>query len=257
MQEQDIQELLQNSAAEWPVSLQINVNDRHLHVRVLDADTVDPQLATLLAEETQTFIPSVDRITFWVQDATSDRPQAQSTVDLTTPINPEPVSLTQFCFVRNSTLLTIELPPPPEQVVAAVLHVHQLEEPDRLELLQALGTFFDRPDKFSTTTFPPPTSRLVGSSACSQIRVVSGRSGMAESVLSQPQPGLTGARTSHRCGPRPTSRGKRRPPELSYQAAPPPTPLQKSPPTPSNPLGLQDRLQLAILKRSPILSIRD
>ncbi len=154
MQELDIQELLQHAAAEWPVTLQISVRDRHLHIFVPDADTLAPDLVTLLAEETQTFISNIDRIVLWLADADGKPSIQHSTVDLAEPVRPLPVSLTKFQFVR-SHFLAIELPPPPELVVAAVLYVHKLEDSDRLELLESLSGLFDRPDKFRAESVPP------------------------------------------------------------------------------------------------------
>ncbi|MEL7475059.1 MAG: hypothetical protein AAFY30_10965 [Cyanobacteria bacterium J06642_12] len=154
MQDLDIQDLLQHAAAEWPVTLQVSVRDRHLHIFVLDADTLAPDLVTLLAEETQTFIPNIDRIVLWLADADGNPSIQHSTVNLAEPVRSTPVSLTQFQFVR-SHLLAIELPPPPELVVAAVLYVHKLEDGDRLELLESLSGLFDRPDKFRTESVPP------------------------------------------------------------------------------------------------------
>ncbi len=153
MQDLDIQELLQNAAAEWPVTLQVSVRDRHLHIVFADTDSIEPDLVTLLAEETQTFVPDVDRITMGLPDGDGNPSVQHSTVDLAEPVRPTPVSLTKFQFVR-SHLLTANLPPPPELVVAAVMYVHKLEEGDRLELLASLTGFFDRPDKFRAESVP-------------------------------------------------------------------------------------------------------
>ncbi|MGK7911969.1 MAG: hypothetical protein AB4050_10900 [Synechococcus sp.] len=149
----DIQELLQHAATEWSVTLQVSVRDRHLQIVIPDTDTIDPDLVTLLAEETQTFVPNIDGITLWLLDAEGNPSVCHSTVDLAEPVRSAPVSLAQFQFVR-SHLLTIELPPPPELVVAAVMYVHKLEDRDRLELLGALGGFFERPDKFRSESVP-------------------------------------------------------------------------------------------------------
>ncbi|MEM9568512.1 MAG: hypothetical protein AAF974_09420 [Cyanobacteria bacterium P01_E01_bin.34] len=153
MQDLEIQELLRHAAAEWPVTLQVSVRDRHLHIIVIEADTIDSDLVTLLAEETQTFIPNIDRIVLWLADAAGNPSTQHTTVDMAEPMRPVPVSLTQFQFVR-SHLLTVDLPPPPELVVSAVLYVHKLEDSDRLELLDSLGGLFERPDKFRTESVP-------------------------------------------------------------------------------------------------------
>ena len=155
MQDLDIQELLQNAAAEHLVTLQVSVRDRHLHVFIPDTSTIEPELVTLLAEETQTFVPDVDRITVWLPDAEGNPSVQHSTVNLAQPVRSTPVALTQFQFVR-SHLLIAELPPPPELVVAAVMYVHKLEDDDRLELLGSLSGFFDRPDKFRSEAVPSP-----------------------------------------------------------------------------------------------------
>ena len=153
MRDLEIQDLLQHAAAEWPITLQVSVRARHLHIFVPDAETVEAELVTLLAEETQTFVPNIDRITMWLPDAEGNPSIQHSTVDLAEPLQAEPVSLAQFQFVR-SHLLTVELPPPPELVVAAVMYVHKLEVADRLELLESLAGFFERPDKFRSESVP-------------------------------------------------------------------------------------------------------
>ncbi|MGK7906665.1 MAG: hypothetical protein AB4040_05470 [Synechococcus sp.] len=155
MQEQDIQALLTHAVEQWQVELQVTVHDRHLHVLVTRPNPISTEIEHLLAEETQTFLPHIDRMTFWFP-AAGEQPKQHSTIDLAQPVNPESVDLTQFRFVSNSSLLAIDLPPPPMQVVKAVLYVHKLEEVERSILLSLLKEFFDRPDKFATESIPSP-----------------------------------------------------------------------------------------------------
>jgi len=62
--------------------------------------------------------------------------------------------LAQFCFVTNKLMLTTSLPNPPSPVIAAVYYVHNLPDPQKVQLLSHIGALFRDPDSPIPSSLP-------------------------------------------------------------------------------------------------------
>ncbi len=95
----------------------------------------DPVMESTAVPEPELTLESVasDQTDVIPDDTTHDDPDA-------------PRDISSYCFVRNKTLVTTELPHPSQEVAAAVLWFHELSEAEKYQLLPVLDQFFKNPD---------------------------------------------------------------------------------------------------------------
>lgn len=91
-----------------------------------------------------------------LESVAAPMPAVGSTADVMAAPEAEPtLDLTSYCFIRNRSLLTTELLPPPSEVAQLVRDFHDLTPAEKLSLLPGLDLALRSPEKASTDGLSP------------------------------------------------------------------------------------------------------
>lgn len=74
---------------------------------------------------------------------------------ITTPIDPEEVDLSEYCFITNKLLVRTSLPAPKREVAQIVKFFHDLDTDRKREVLGLLNRFFKAPDHTALDQLAP------------------------------------------------------------------------------------------------------
>ncbi|MEO0852296.1 MAG: hypothetical protein AAFY15_02160 [Cyanobacteria bacterium J06648_11] len=178
----DIQQLFERELADINVEVLTKQQDDHLHVLVAGQDALAPylkgftqQVVSAIADDGSPW----ETLTVWTRGRDAAKSTMATHVNFAevgievVPPEPEPVEtptadeaeadsepaeldLSQYCFTRNTMLLTHAIADPPAAVAEAVTAFHALEDSDKAKLLPALAPFLEAPQRFDIESYDAP-----------------------------------------------------------------------------------------------------
>ncbi|MEO1133778.1 MAG: hypothetical protein AAFX40_13860 [Cyanobacteria bacterium J06639_1] len=178
----DIQQLFERELADINVEILTKQQDDHLHVLVAGQDALAPylegftqQVVSAIADDGSPW----ETLTVWTRGRETTKSTMAAHVNFAevgievVPPEPEPadialaseseadsapieLDLSQYCFTRNTMLLTHEIADPPSSVAEAVASFHALDDGDKAKLLPAIAPFLEAPQRFDIESYDAP-----------------------------------------------------------------------------------------------------